>query len=47
VVEELDEELFEEKLTATHAELRSLEERAHNLEKSVNAAVEELLTREE
>jgi type I restriction enzyme M protein len=43
-VEELDDEVFEEKLAAAHAELRALGTRARELEDGVDAVLEQLLT---
>jgi type I restriction enzyme M protein len=43
-VEELDEEVFEEKLAATHAELRSLGARARELEEGVDTVLGNLLS---
>lgn len=43
-VEELDDEVFEEKLAAAHAELRALGARARELEDGVDAVLEQLLT---
>jgi type I restriction enzyme M protein len=44
-VEELDEEVFEEKLAAAHAELRSLGEKAKELEEGVDSVLGRLLSR--
>ncbi len=44
-VEELDEEVFEEKLAAAHAELRSLGARAGELEEGVDMVLRNLLSR--
>lgn len=44
-VEELDEEVFEEKLAAAHAELRSLGARARELEEGVDTVLGNLLSR--
>jgi type I restriction enzyme M protein len=44
-VEELDDEVFEEKLAAAHAELRALGARARELEDGVDAVLQNLLSR--
>jgi type I restriction enzyme M protein len=44
-VEELDEEVFEEKLTTAHAELRTLGTRARELEEGVDSVLGRLLSR--
>ncbi|MGV1048296.1 MAG: type I restriction-modification system subunit M [Solirubrobacterales bacterium] len=43
-VEELDDEVFEEKLAAAHAELRALGARARDLEDGIDAVLEDLLS---
>jgi len=43
-VEEFDDEVFEEKLAAAHAELRALGARARELEGSVDAVLQKLLS---
>jgi len=42
-VEELDDEVFEERLAAAHAELRALGTRARELEEGVDGVLEQLL----
>jgi type I restriction enzyme M protein len=44
-VEDLDDEVFEEKLAAAHAELRELAARAGQLEASVDSVLSQLLAR--
>lgn len=44
-VEELDEEVFAEKLAAAHAELRTLGARARELEEGVDSVLDQLLSR--
>jgi type I restriction enzyme M protein len=43
-VEELDDEVFEEQLAASHAELRSLGAKARELEDAVDGVLEQLLS---
>jgi type I restriction enzyme M protein len=43
-VEELDDEVFEEQLAASHAELRALGARARELEDAVDGVLEQLLS---
>jgi type I restriction enzyme M protein len=43
-VEELDDEVFEEQLAASHAELRSLGAKARELEDAVDSVLEQLLS---